>query len=510
MSENIEEPSSSLSGQENEEQYTGSEEYRLLREELRGDRLLFNYQEYFHTVVPQLLNPTYHGPEGTQSELNTQEAASSYESDSTTTPSPTSSVANAEESLRENEEDYMLNEGAQNYPMTHEPSLNFSSRQFNFENRPPAHNPSSILTPENLQRNEGLHTQTSQPQSSFAMQINQQRRSELHARRESRRLNAVSTTSRPASNGPISRESIRPYQGVLAQTDEPRSPFMPHTSLWRSRGALTNRQARFNGVSSTPSQTSEFPQMTHPVIDGSQANFSLSPVDHTLPRRTISGVVGVEAPREVHWLFRNSPGRPEIRLSEAVGVDENAEINQVPSANNIRPLPSAQLAEATANAANESAGTNIIRPPTFPQAEEAALESVERIPLPNNEVEARLTVRGRDRNDMTLSELRNQHCNDIRLEWIKRLLISGNVNNSDACPICQEQYTAPLVALNNVKQRRTCQTCQLNYTTTPNTGDAHDACAMPDCLHVFGRCCIIKWLKDKHTCPMCRATVDLP
>ncbi|KAJ8061299.1 hypothetical protein OCU04_010362 [Sclerotinia nivalis] len=520
MSENIGEPSSSLSGQENEEQYTENEEYRLLRDDLSGDRL-----EYLNDNVPRLMNMMYQGSNETRSELDTQGAASSYESNSTTTPSPTSSVVNTEESFRENEEEHMLNEGAQGSTMMHEPSLDFSSHQFNFENSPPAHDPSSIMIPENPQQNEGLHTQSSQSQSSSAIQTNQQRRSELRAQQASRRRNSVSTTSQVASNRPISREGIQPYQGEVMQPDDSRNPFMPHTSSWRSRGALTDRRARLNGVSSNSSQTSEFSQMPHSVIDGPQANISLSIVDRTLPQRTNSQVAPMEARREVFQLFRDQPDRPGITRLEAVENDENAEINQVPNennarplpstqlletaanaeinqvpdANNARPLPSIQLLETAANAANEATGTYRYRPSPFLEPVENPFLAVN----PDMVLEGVVTR-------MTISGLRNQHCYDIRVEWIKRLLISGNVNDSDACPICQENYTAPLEAPTNVRERHTCPDCHLNYTTTPNPGDAHDACAMPDCLHVFGRCCIIKWLKDKDTCPMCRATVDLP
>ncbi|KAF5867665.1 uncharacterized protein Bfra_010635lf [Botrytis fragariae] len=42
--------------------------------------------------------------------------------------------------------------------------------------------------------------------------------------------------------------------------------------------------------------------------------------------------------------------------------------------------------------------------------------------------------------------------------------------------------------------------------------DSHEPVKMPDCPHIFGKCCIVQWLGDNNpsTCPMCRRVVNLP
>ncbi|QSZ30393.1 hypothetical protein DSL72_004916 [Monilinia vaccinii-corymbosi] len=111
---------------------------------------------------------------------------------------------------------------------------------------------------------------------------------------------------------------------------------------------------------------------------------------------------------------------------------------------------------------------------------------------------------------LSLSERRNQHRNDFRLEIIKGLLVPASAEHSDCCPICQEEFTAAVQVTAPVREIQSCPHCQKQYTTTPNNNDAHDACSMPVCSHVFGRGCITQWLKDKNTCPMCRAEIHLP
>ncbi|TEY40890.1 hypothetical protein BOTCAL_0415g00100 [Botryotinia calthae] len=41
---------------------------------------------------------------------------------------------------------------------------------------------------------------------------------------------------------------------------------------------------------------------------------------------------------------------------------------------------------------------------------------------------------------------------------------------------------------------------------------SHEPAEMPDCQHVFGKCCIVQWLGENtpSTCPMCRRVVRLP
>ncbi|RAL59197.1 hypothetical protein DID88_006652 [Monilinia fructigena] len=109
-----------------------------------------------------------------------------------------------------------------------------------------------------------------------------------------------------------------------------------------------------------------------------------------------------------------------------------------------------------------------------------------------------------------LSERRNKHRNDFRLEVIKRVLTPASAEQSDCCPICQEGYIAAIENPARPIEVQSCPHCQKQYTTTPNNNDAHDACSMPMCTHVFGRGCITRWLKDNNTCPMCRARIALP
>ncbi|KAG4025113.1 hypothetical protein MFRU_066g00160 [Monilinia fructicola] len=108
-----------------------------------------------------------------------------------------------------------------------------------------------------------------------------------------------------------------------------------------------------------------------------------------------------------------------------------------------------------------------------------------------------------------LSERRNKHRNDFRLEVIKRVLTPASAEESDCCPICQEGYIIAGEDPALPVEVQSCPHCQKQYTTTPNN-DAHDACSMPMCTHVFGRGCITRWLKDHNTCPMCRARIALP
>ncbi|CAD6446486.1 13d48410-a715-4a1b-8e52-beb193bef080-CDS [Sclerotinia trifoliorum] len=101
-----------------------------------------------------------------------------------------------------------------------------------------------------------------------------------------------------------------------------------------SRGDVSDRQARFNGVSWNSSQTCALQQMTDGMIDDPQANFSLPTVDRISSQRTIFRATPIKRHRELLQSF------------QAAEIDENAEINQMPGANNVRPLPSTQIAEA--------------------------------------------------------------------------------------------------------------------------------------------------------------------
>lgn len=111
--------------------------------------------------------------------------------------------------------------------------------------------------------------------------------------------------------------------------------------------------------------------------------------------------------------------------------------------------------------------------------------------------------------DMSLSERRSQHANNVRLEHIKALLVPAAAEDSDICAICQEEYAIATKARAHTEEVHSCEHCRQTYTTTPSN-DAHDSCRMPVCSHIFGRGCITQWLKDHSTCPMCRARVHLP
>ncbi|KAM0309758.1 hypothetical protein ACHAO8_008744 [Botrytis cinerea] len=49
-------------------------------------------------------------------------------------------------------------------------------------------------------------------------------------------------------------------------------------------------------------------------------------------------------------------------------------------------------------------------------------------------------------------------------------------------------------------------------TTAKIDNNSHEPVKMPECQHVFGKCCIVQWLGDNtpSTCPMCRRVVPLP
>ncbi|TGO33909.1 hypothetical protein BHYA_0222g00190 [Botrytis hyacinthi] len=58
----------------------------------------------------------------------------------------------------------------------------------------------------------------------------------------------------------------------------------------------------------------------------------------------------------------------------------------------------------------------------------------------------------------------------------------------DQCGICIESYAEATIPLE------------------PN----HEPAKMPKCGHVFGRDCIVEWLKKHDTCPLCRDELSLP
>ncbi|KAF7852586.1 uncharacterized protein EAF02_012173 [Botrytis sinoallii] len=98
---------------------------------------------------------------------------------------------------------------------------------------------------------------------------------------------------------------------------------------------------------------------------------------------------------------------------------------------------------------------------------------------------------------------------NFRLEEIESYLSPVSAGESDRCPICLEKYNETLHAPTVVKDIRYCNDCQRLHTMRPDTSNSHIACAVPVCSHIFGKHCIIQWLKHHSTCPLCRNRVDL-
>ncbi|KAF7886579.1 uncharacterized protein EAF01_011257 [Botrytis porri] len=98
---------------------------------------------------------------------------------------------------------------------------------------------------------------------------------------------------------------------------------------------------------------------------------------------------------------------------------------------------------------------------------------------------------------------------DYRLEIIEDRLLPVSDCESDHCPICREKYNTKLDAPIVVKDKRYCTDCQRSFNMKPDTINSHKACAMRNCSHVFGRYCIIQWLKSNSTCPLYRNAGDL-
>ncbi|KAF7931459.1 hypothetical protein EAE99_003930 [Botrytis elliptica] len=49
--------------------------------------------------------------------------------------------------------------------------------------------------------------------------------------------------------------------------------------------------------------------------------------------------------------------------------------------------------------------------------------------------------------------------------------------------------------------------CGDPYAIETANGECHEAVKMPRCSHIFGRSCIVIWLQEKDTCPMCRQKI---
>ncbi|KAF7951855.1 hypothetical protein EAE96_007153 [Botrytis aclada] len=77
-----------------------------------------------------------------------------------------------------------------------------------------------------------------------------------------------------------------------------------------------------------------------------------------------------------------------------------------------------------------------------------------------------------------------------RTRAIKNILAPVDATKLDfeRCGICIDQYTEATIPLE------------------PN----HEPSKMPNCGHIFGRDCIVEWLKNNDTCPLCRDELVLP
>ncbi|KAF7951857.1 hypothetical protein EAE96_007155 [Botrytis aclada] len=98
---------------------------------------------------------------------------------------------------------------------------------------------------------------------------------------------------------------------------------------------------------------------------------------------------------------------------------------------------------------------------------------------------------------------------NYRLEDIESRLLPVSVDESDNFSVCREKYNTTLDAHTEVMDIRYCSGCKRSLAMKPDTSNSHQACAMQKCLHVSGRYCIIQWLKEKSTCPLCRDEVPL-
>ncbi|TGO11502.1 hypothetical protein BTUL_0108g00180 [Botrytis tulipae] len=89
-------------------------------------------------------------------------------------------------------------------------------------------------------------------------------------------------------------------------------------------------------------------------------------------------------------------------------------------------------------------------------------------------------------------ELANTPVSSEKRDAIRALLKPVKRETDDLSPcFCNEPYADAAAKIDN---------------------NSHEPVEMPDCPHIFGKCCILKWLGDNSpsTCPMCRKVVHLP
>ncbi|KAI9644527.1 Ubiquitin-protein ligase [Ciborinia camelliae] len=321
-----------------------------------------------------------------------------------------------------------------------------------------------------FQRNEDERRQTEEARlgTSMSQADFQRNQAELGDRtRFNHRYHFAPDQYRLSSNMNLANHRRNEEQGT--QTDEAQTYFMPQASFARNREELHARRVRFN-PENLPTSNNQSTTTRH----------------STTPRLPA-------APRP-----SNFPPPSEFRRMMHPVINDSQQNFSLSSADHVRPRRALSRTEQ----AMVSAEVNLM------------YSDLRNREVGHGATRSRMMAVFRARHphrDFSLSERRNQHSNDIRLEVIKRMLVPASAQDDESCPICQEEYTTTVgAAAATDNEVHKCPHCQEQYVTTPNNPDAHDPCTMPVCTHVFGRGCITQWLKDKNTCPMCRAKVRLP
>ncbi|KAF7950651.1 uncharacterized protein EAE97_002203 [Botrytis byssoidea] len=94
--------------------------------------------------------------------------------------------------------------------------------------------------------------------------------------------------------------------------------------------------------------------------------------------------------------------------------------------------------------------------------------------------------------EQRIPELANMPVSSEKKDAIRALLKPVDRGTDDLSPcFCNEPYAEATAKIYN---------------------NSHGPVKMPDCPHIFGKCCIVKWLGENSpsTCPMCRKVVHLP
>ncbi|KAF7886581.1 uncharacterized protein EAF01_011259 [Botrytis porri] len=109
---------------------------------------------------------------------------------------------------------------------------------------------------------------------------------------------------------------------------------------------------------------------------------------------------------------------------------------------------------------------------------------------PNLNGQKRHALLGSENGTMKFIVVEIRKCYRDRTRAIKDILppINPATLDFDQCGICIEPYAEATIPFE------------------PN----HEPSKMPKCGHVFGRDCIVEWLKNHDTCPLCRDELSLP